>query len=120
MNANKTKSLWTRREMLVRVGLGSVAGLALTACGGGGGGDDSSGDAQALRNAFAKLRDGMKTSDVEALVGFLPNDQRTSHELTWIVDQVRLYVSFRTTGEMAISSASLKEGNSPAQSRQFQ
>ena len=35
MSAKRTESLWTRRKMLVRVALGSAAGVALAACGGG-------------------------------------------------------------------------------------
>lgn len=117
MNATRTESLWTRRDVLVRVAFGSVAGIALTACGGGGG--SSSGDAQALKDAYPKLREGMYVEDVEALVGFPANDLRTSHELEWAVGDVNLYVSFRTPSPGQISTASLRVGSSPSTNREF-
>jgi hypothetical protein len=106
------------RRAAIRIASGGALGLMLAACGGGGG-DSSSGDAQALRDAFSKLRSGMNSSDVEALVGFNANSQRTSIELVWVIDSVRLYVGFRSTDDMLISSASLREGSSPAQTKQF-
>lgn len=108
MSAVKAESLWTRRKMLARVALGSTAGLILAACGGGGGGDDSSGDARALRNAFANLREGMKWTDVEALVGFPANDWRTPVDLRWIVNGLTLYVGFYS-GTRDVSNATLTE-----------
>lgn len=108
-----------QRRTAMRLAAGGAMGLLLTACGGGGG-DSSAGSAQALRDAFSKLSNGMTTSDVEALVGFNANSQRTSIELVWVVENVRLYVGFRSTGRMSISSASLREGGSPAQTRQFE
>lgn len=108
MSAKRTESLWTRRKMLVRVALGSAAGVALAACGGGGGGDDSSQSPQALRNAYANLRDGMTVTDVEGLVGFPANDWRTEVDLRWIVDGLTLYVGFYT-GTRRISNATLTE-----------
>ncbi len=108
MNAMKNQLLWTRRKMLARVALGSAAGLGLVACGGGGGGDDSSGDAQALRNAYANLREGMIWTDVEALVGFSANDWRTEVDLRWIVGGLTLYVSFFSDSR-TVASATLTE-----------
>jgi ABC-type glycerol-3-phosphate transport system substrate-binding protein len=97
---------------------GGAMGLVLAACGGGGG-DGSTGSADALRIAFAKLQNGMNAADVEALVGFNANNLRTEMELIWVVDGVRLYVGFYSTGSMTITSASLKDGSSAAQSRDF-
>jgi hypothetical protein len=112
MSAKRTESLWTRRKMLTRVALGSAAGMALVACGGGGGGDDSSGKTQALRNAYANLRDGMTVADVEALVGFPANDWRTTVDLRWIVDGLSLYVGFTTTeNPQIITDAKLTEAD---------
>lgn len=108
MNTTKKQLLWTRRKMLARVASGAAAGVALAACGGGGGGDDSSGNAQALRSAYAKLRDGMTVADVEGLVGFPANDWRTEVDLRWIVDGLTLYVGFYT-GTRRISNATLTE-----------
>lgn len=119
MNATRTESLWTRRKILIRVALGSAAGLILAACGGGGGGDNSSGDAQALVDAFAKLENGMNAADVEALVGFKANVLRTDFELTWVVDGYRLYVGFYSTGAMTITDASLTPPRGVSQSRDF-
>ena len=120
MNATKTESLWTRRKMLARVALGSTAGLILAACGGGGGGDNSSGDAQALVDAFAKLENGMIWTDVERLVGFPANDVRGDTWLIWVVDGVRLSVDFYSTDSKRITSADLKVGSAPAQTRDFE
>lgn len=118
MSAKRTESLWTRRNLLVRVAFGSAAGLALAACGGGGG-DDSSEDAQALVDAFARLENGMNAADVEALVGFKANVLRTDFELTWVVDGYRLYVGFYSTGAMTITDASLTPPGGVSQSRDF-
>jgi hypothetical protein len=108
MNIERDQLLWPRRKMLVRVVLGSAAGVALAACGGGGGGDDSPENPQALRNAYANLRDGMTVADVEGLVGFPANDWRTEVDLRWIVDGLTLYVGFYT-GTRRISNATLTE-----------
>lgn len=118
MNIMKTELLWTRRKMLARVAFGSTAGMALAACGGGGR-DGSSGDAQALKDAYPKLREGMYVEDVEALVGFPANNQRTSHELEWTVGDVNLYVGFRNPPPGQISTASLRVGGSPSTNREF-
>jgi hypothetical protein len=120
MNTTKKQLLWTRRKMLARVASGAAAGLALAACGGGGGGDDSSGNAQALREAFPKLRERMTTADVEAMVGFPPNNQRTLITLEWVVGDVKLNVGFRSTDTRFISSATLTDGRTPSQTRQFE
>jgi hypothetical protein len=119
MNTTKNQLLWTRRKMLARVALGSAASGVLAACGGGGG-DDSSGNAQALREAFPKLRERMTTTDVEAMVGFPPNNQRTLITLEWIVGDVKLNVGFRSTDSRFISSATLTDGRTPSQTRQFE
>ena len=112
MSTMKNQSLWTRRKMLARVASGAAAGLALAACGGGGGGDDSSGNAQALRSAYANFRDGMTVADVEALVGFPANSWRTTVDLRWIVDGVTLYVGFTTTeNPQVITNAKLTEAD---------
>lgn len=108
MNAMKAELLWTRRKMLARVAFGSTAGMVLAACGGGGGDDDSSRSPQALRNAYANLREGMTVTDVEGLVGFPANDWRTEVDLRWIVDGLTLYVGFYT-GTRRISNATLTE-----------
>jgi hypothetical protein len=119
MNAKKTVSLWTRRSILAKGVLGSAAGLILAACGGGGGGESSSGDAQALRDAFEKLNNGMVWTDVESLVGFHANNQRSDTWLIWVVDGVRLSVDFYSTGSKTITSATIKDGNSVSRSRDF-
>lgn len=118
MSAKRAESLWTRRNLLVRVAFGSAAGLTLAACGGGGG-DDSSEDAQALVDAFARLENGMIWTDVERLVGFPANDVRGDTWLVWVVDGVRLSVDFYSTDSKRITSADLKIGSAPAQTRDF-
>jgi hypothetical protein len=106
------------RRTAMRLAAGGALGLMLAACGGGGG-DSSSGDAQALRDAFEKLNNGMVWTDVEALVGFPANNQRSDTWLIWVVDGVRLSVDFYSTGSKTITSATIKDGNSVARSRDF-
>ena len=72
-------------------------------------GDDRDRITGALRDAFAKLRDGMVWTDVEALVGFPANDNRNDTDLTWQVGAVWMNVVFVSTGGKMISGAALKE-----------
>lgn len=104
----KVSRQWTRRQVLARMGLGTASALALTACGGGG--DSSSGDVQALRDAFAKLQPGMNHADVENLVGFPANDWKSNVNWRWIVGGVTLYVVFYS-GEGPVYSAKLTEAD---------
>lgn len=98
------------RRALLRMGAGGFLAIGLAACGGGGGGGDSTAEKQqALRDAFAKLRDGMVWTDVEALVGFPANDNRNDTDLTWQVGAVWMNVVFVSTGDKIISGAALKE-----------
>lgn len=117
MSAKKTEMLWTRRKMLARVGLGSAVGMVLAACGGGG--DDSSGDAQVLVDAFAKLENGLVWTDVERLVGFPANSLRTDVWLIWVVDGAELSVSFYSTDSKTITSATFKPRDAVSQTRDF-
>ncbi|MFP8778287.1 hypothetical protein [Hydrogenophaga sp. RWCD_12] len=99
------------RRTAMRLVASGAMGLALAACGGGGG-DGSSGDVQALRSAYANLRNGMTVADVEALVGFPANSWRTTVDLRWIVDGVTLYVGFTSTGSpRIITDAKLTEAD---------
>lgn len=110
------------RRTAIRLAAGGAMGLVLAACGGGGGGgggDGSSGNAQALRDAFAQLHNGMVWTDVEALVGFPANNLRYDTDLIWTVDGVRLSVGFYSTGSKTITTATLKDGVSPSQARDF-
>jgi hypothetical protein len=62
----------------------------------------------------------MVWTDVEALVGFPANDERSDTELRWVVGEVRFSASFTSTGvKKLIVGASLKVGNSPAVGRNF-
>ncbi|WP_066259942.1 hypothetical protein [Hydrogenophaga flava] len=97
------------RRAVLRLGAGGVLAAGLAACGGGGGGDSTAERQQALRDAFAKLRDGMVWTDVEALVGFPANDNRTDISLTWQIGSVWMNVVFVSTGGKIISAAALKE-----------
>lgn len=97
------------RRAVLRLGAGGVLAAGLAACGGGGGGDSTAEKQQALRDAFAKLRDGMVWTDVEALVGFPANDTRLDTDLAWQIGEVRLFVGFFTTNDKIIQVASLKE-----------
>lgn len=109
-----------QRRAAMRLATGSALGLVLAACGGGGGGGDSSpGDAQALRDAFAKLQNGMVWTDVEALVGFPANNDRSDTDLVWVVGGVRLSVGFYSTGSKTITTATIKDGDSVSRSRDF-
>ncbi|MBL8387477.1 MAG: hypothetical protein JNK17_04625 [Hydrogenophaga sp.] len=109
-----------QRRTAMRLATGSALGLVLAACGGGGGGaDSSSGDAQALRDAFAKLQNGMVWTDVEALVGFPANNDRSDTDLVWVVGGVRLSVGFYSTGSKTITTATIKDGDSVSRSRDF-
>lgn len=100
----------TARRAMLRLGAGGLLAAGLAACGGGGGGGDSTAEKQqALRDAFAKLRDGMVWTDVEALVGFPANDNRTDISLTWEIGTVWMNVVFVSTGGKTISAAALKE-----------
>ncbi|MBL8387481.1 MAG: hypothetical protein JNK17_04645 [Hydrogenophaga sp.] len=108
-----------QRRTAMRLATGSALSLVLAACGGGGGGDSSSGDAQALRDAFEKLRNGLVWTDVENMVGFSANNVRTDTWLVWVVDGVRLSVDFYSTGSKTITSATIKDGSSVARSRDF-
>lgn len=107
-----------QRRTAMRLAAGGAMGLVLAACGGGGG-DSSSGDAQALRDAFAKLHNGLVWTDVEAMVGFPANDVRTSTWVAWVVDGVSLSVQFYSNEPKTITSATLKEAGSVTQSRDF-
>jgi hypothetical protein len=98
------------RRAAIRFALGGALGLMLAACGGGGG-DSSSGDAQALRDAFAKFYSGMTMSEVEALVGFPANDLNSGTELRWVVGGVALFVAFFSPGGNPIYSAKLTEAD---------
>lgn len=97
------------RRAVLRLGAGGVLAAGLAACGGGGGGDSTAERQQALRDAFAKLRDGMVWTDVEALVGFPANDNRTDISLTWQIGSVWMNVVFVSTDGKIISAAALKE-----------
>ena len=97
------------RRSVLRLGAGGVLAAGLAACGGGGSGDSTAEKQQALRDAFAKLRDGMVWTHVEALVGFPANDNRTDISLTWEIGTVWMNVVFVSTGGKIISAAALKE-----------
>ncbi|MBL8387478.1 MAG: hypothetical protein JNK17_04630 [Hydrogenophaga sp.] len=97
-----------QRRAAMRLAVCGAMGLMLAACGGGGGSSD---DAQALRDAFAKLHDGMTTSDVEALVGFSANWWRTTEDLGWIVGGVKLHVGFSSNNPKIITNATLTEAD---------
>lgn len=108
------------RRSVLRLGAGGVLAAGLAACGGGGGGDSTAEKQQALRDAFAKLRDGMVWTDVEALVGFPANNIRNDTEVRWVIDEVVLDVRFFTTGSKEILVASLKEkGSITSEVRRF-
>lgn len=102
------------RRAVLRMGAGGVLAAGLAACGGGGGGDSTAEKQQALRDAFAKLRDGMIWTDVEALVGFPANDTRTDLETTWQIGEVRLNVGYVSTGSKVITFALLKGNRNDA------
>jgi hypothetical protein len=108
------------RRSVLRLGAGGVLAAGLAACGGGGSGDSTAEKQQALRDAFAKLRDGMVWTDVEALVGFPANNIRNDTEVRWVIDEVVLDVRFFTTGSKEILVASLKEkGSITSEVRRF-
>lgn len=99
-----------QRRAAMRMVAGGAMGLLLAACGGGGG-DSSSGNAQALRDAFAKLHSGMTMAQVESLVGFPANDLNSGTDLRWVVDGVTLFVAFFSTDEKLIYDAKLTEAD---------
>ncbi|WP_374409479.1 hypothetical protein [Hydrogenophaga sp.] len=111
MSSKKTYAVtMLERRTALRFAVAGSMGLMLVACGGGGG-DSSSDKVGALREAYAKLHDGMVWTDVEALVGFPANNWRTDTNLKWVVDGVSLYVTFFSTDEKTINGATLKEAD---------
>ena len=108
-----------RRKVLARLILGGASVLTLAACGGGGGGDSNSDKKEALKSAYSKLEKGMDWTDVEALVGFPANNERVDTWLVWVVEDVRLGVSFQANGRKLIDGASLKVGSNPSLGQSF-
>jgi hypothetical protein len=107
------------RRALLRMGAGGFLAIGLAACGGGGGGDSTAEKQQALRDAFANLRDLMVWTDVEALVGFPANKTREEDDLIWIEGDVELNVAFTSTGSKRIIEAGLKIGSAPYTIKRF-
>lgn len=108
-----------RRKVVTRLILGGASALTLVACGGGGGGDSNSDKKEALKSAYSKLEKGMDWTDVEALVGFPANNERVDTWLVWVVEDVRLGVSFQSNGKKLIDGASLKVGSNPSLGQSF-
>lgn len=111
----------SHRRRVFRLGAGFGLGALLAACGGGDGGDDTGDKERMLQEAYQKLEDGMIWTDVEALVGFPANNERSPNQLTWIVGNSQLSVGFLSYiyGPGRISSAALKIGSSPWISKSF-
>lgn len=107
------------RRAVLRMGAGGVLAAGLAACGGGGGGDSTAEKQQALRDAFANLRDLMVWTDVEALVGFPANKTRRDTAVIWVEGDVELNVVFASTGTKRIIEAGLTVGKNPASVRTF-
>ena len=116
---NPQTPAFNRRRLLGQWALGGVAALALSACGGGGGdgGDDTAAKEAKLREAYDKVDVGMVWTDVEALVGFPANDERSDTELSWVVGEVRFSASFTSTGRKVVVGVGLKVGSSPSITR---
>lgn len=72
MTNEKEQVSMDRRRMVARLMLGSLAGLAVVACGGGG--SSSNEGSHDLRAALDRLRPGMTREQVIAAVGWEPND----------------------------------------------
>ena len=74
MTNKEEQTSMDRRRMVVKLMLGSFAGLAVAACGGGGGSGSSSEGSHDLRAALDRLQPGMNLEQVIAAVGWAPND----------------------------------------------
>lgn len=111
----------SHRRRVFRLGAGLGMGALLAACGGGGGGDDNRDNEHKLQEAYQKLEDGMIWTDVEALVGFPANNERSPNQLTWVVGDSRLSIGFLSYIDKPgrISSASLKVGDNPSVDKSF-
>ena len=108
-----------RRKVLTRLILGGASVLTLAACGGGGGGDSNSDKKEALKSAYSKLEKGMDWTDVEALVGFSANNERSEYRLVWVIEDVSLSASFQANGRKLIDAADLKVGSNPSLGQSF-
>ena len=87
-----------QRRHMVRIALGAAAALGLAACGGGGGDSDDGGggsDPKDLRAALDRLEKGMTQPEVNAAVGWEPNDS----PLNWSHDGYSLQVIYRTPND---------------------
>lgn len=100
--------LLSRRRLLGRLALGGTTALALAACGGGGG-DDASSKGENLKDVYYnKLRAGMDWTDVERVVGYQANNERSKFWLIWDEPGVRLSVRFSSGFDVPpISDATL-------------
>lgn len=91
-NVDRAAKQGMTRRAAIRVTLGAVLAVGLSACGGGGGGDDSSDDSRDLRAALDRLQAGMTYDEVVAAVGWEPNEGPDN----WSHDGRLLMVTFQT------------------------
>ncbi|GAA6140851.1 hypothetical protein [Hydrogenophaga sp. 5NK40-0174] len=103
VDAATTTTITNRRRFFGHVVLAGAASAVLAACGGGSDPleptGSSSDDKFDLKSAFNRLKDGMRSGDVVALVGAEPNTTSTSTTHIWTDDDgERLLVTFTQEG----------------------